>query len=106
MLRVLCACRYYSLFTLFMLVMFECTVVGQRLRNLHDVRALQQPKQVRGWLLLPLSDGPLPCHLKLSMGALSSAWQRLEQPQRAQHAPCMACGGACLRALHCSTLPA
>ena len=36
--------RYYSLFTLAMLVMFECTVVGQRQRNLHDVRALQQPK--------------------------------------------------------------
>ncbi|GAB4817890.1 hypothetical protein N2152v2_004936 [Parachlorella kessleri] len=36
---------YYSLFTLAMLVMFECTVVGQRQRNLHDVRALQQPKQ-------------------------------------------------------------
>lgn len=45
-----CACRYYSLFTLMMLVMFECTVVGQRLRNLHDVRALQQPKQAsRRW---------------------------------------------------------
>ena len=43
---MLALCRYYSLFTLCMLVMFECTVVGQRLRNLHDVRALQQPKQV------------------------------------------------------------
>ena len=39
--------RYYSLFTLFMLVTFECTVVGQRLRNLNDVRRLQAPKQVR-----------------------------------------------------------
>lgn len=46
-------CRYYSLFTLVMLVSFECTVVGQRLRNLSDVRKLQAPKQVgarsRGW---------------------------------------------------------
>lgn len=31
-----------------MLVSFECTVVGQRLRNLSDVRRLQAPKQVRG----------------------------------------------------------
>ena len=38
--------RYYSLFTLVMLVSFECTVVGQRLRNLSDVRSLQAPKQV------------------------------------------------------------
>ena len=30
-----------------MLVSFECTVVGQRLRNLSDVRSLQAPKQVR-----------------------------------------------------------
>ncbi|KAK2079975.1 hypothetical protein QBZ16_002370 [Prototheca wickerhamii] len=36
---------YYSLFTLFMLVTFECTVVMQRLKNLHDIRALQAPKQ-------------------------------------------------------------
>lgn len=38
--------RYYSLFTLVMLVTFECTVVGQRLKNLSDVRRLQAPKQV------------------------------------------------------------
>lgn len=31
-----------------MLVTFECTVVMQRLKNLHDIRALQAPKQV-GW---------------------------------------------------------
>lgn len=36
---------YYSLMTLFMLVTFESTVVHQRLRNLAQVRALQQPKQ-------------------------------------------------------------
>lgn len=36
---------YYSLFTLFMLVTFESTVVGQRLRNLKELRSLQTPKQ-------------------------------------------------------------
>lgn len=34
-----------------MLVTFECTVVGQRLKNLSDVRRLQAPKQVR-WLAI------------------------------------------------------
>eukprot|EP00891_Asterochloris_glomerata_P000411 jgi/Astpho2/411/Aster-03461 len=36
---------YYSLFTLGMLVMFECTVVTQRMRNLKELRSLQTPKQ-------------------------------------------------------------
>lgn len=36
---------YYSIMTLFMLVTFESTVVHQRLRNLAQVRALQQPRQ-------------------------------------------------------------
>ena len=40
-----CPCRYYSLFTLFMLVTFECTLVGQRRRNLQELRSLQTPKQ-------------------------------------------------------------
>eukprot|EP00775_Hariotina_reticulata_P005162 gene5162-5400_t len=36
---------YYSLFTLGMLVMFECTVVMQRQRNLRELHSLQTPKQ-------------------------------------------------------------
>lgn len=36
---------YYSAFTLLMLVSFECTVVGQRKKNLSDVRRLQAPKE-------------------------------------------------------------
>jgi hypothetical protein len=35
---------YYSLFTLFMLVAFECTVVSQRVRNLTELRRLTTPK--------------------------------------------------------------
>ena len=38
-------CRYYSLFTLGMLVMFECTTVFQRMRHLNELRSLQTPKQ-------------------------------------------------------------
>jgi hypothetical protein len=36
---------YYSVFTLGMLVVFECTVVFQRMRTLSDLRAIQVPKQ-------------------------------------------------------------
>jgi manganese-transporting P-type ATPase len=36
---------YYSLFTLGMLILFECTVVMQRTRTLSDLRAIQVPKQ-------------------------------------------------------------
>lgn len=36
---------YYSIFTLVMLIVMECTVVSQRLRNLRELRALQTPKQ-------------------------------------------------------------
>ena len=32
---------YYSLFTVFMLVSFECTVVFQRLRSLKELRGLR-----------------------------------------------------------------
>lgn len=32
---------YYSIFTLFMLVTFECTVVFQRLRSLKELRGLR-----------------------------------------------------------------
>ncbi|KAL4532436.1 hypothetical protein Ndes2526B_g08333 [Nannochloris sp. 'desiccata'] len=50
---------YYSILTLFMLVTFESTVVGQRLRNLNQVRSLQQPHQpmkvYRGGKWEPLS---------------------------------------------------
>lgn len=39
---------YYSLFTLFMLVVFECTVVFQRLRTLNEFRTMSiQPYQVQ-----------------------------------------------------------
>lgn len=37
--------RYYSLFTLGMLVTFECTVVLQRIRQLKELRSLQTPRQ-------------------------------------------------------------
>jgi cation-transporting ATPase 13A1 len=53
---------YYSLFTLFMLVTFESTVVHQRLRNLRDVRALQAPRaplqvyRAGRWAELPGDD--------------------------------------------------
>lgn len=37
--------RYYSLFTLFMLIAFECTVVNQRVRQLSELRGLKTPMQ-------------------------------------------------------------
>ena len=36
---------YYSVFTLFMLIVFECTVVTQRRHTLTDFRAISVPKQ-------------------------------------------------------------
>ncbi len=36
---------YYSMFTLFMLVTFEVTLVTQRLNQMRELRALQTPKQ-------------------------------------------------------------
>ena len=37
--------RMYSAFTLMMLVLFECSVVMQRMRSLKELRSLQAPKQ-------------------------------------------------------------
>ena len=53
---------YYSLFTLFMLVTFESTVVMQRQRNLKELRSLQTPKmrmQVGGSRAAPRRTTPL-----------------------------------------------
>ena len=36
-------CRYYSVFTLVMLVLFECTVIKSRLRNIDELRELATP---------------------------------------------------------------
>jgi manganese-transporting P-type ATPase len=49
---------YYSLFTLFMLVMFECTVVLSRTRTLTDLRSIQVPKQTLQVRALPPVRAP------------------------------------------------
>ncbi|KAG2230466.1 hypothetical protein INT48_003014 [Thamnidium elegans] len=56
---------YYSLFTLFMLVVFECTVVYQRLRTIGEFRGMNQKpypvyvKRESKWIQIP-SDELLP----------------------------------------------
>ena len=54
-------CRYYSLFTLGMLVTFECTVVMQRMRNLreaaHAADAQTDPAGVPPWQVGPPAGG-------------------------------------------------
>ncbi|PWN18493.1 putative SPF1-P-type ATPase [Microstroma glucosiphilum] len=53
---------YYSLFTLFMLIMFECTVVFQRLRTLNEFRTMSiTPFQIyvyrsKEWLQVPTTE--------------------------------------------------
>ena len=56
---------YYSLFTLFMLIMFECTVVWQRVRTLTEFRSMSiAPYLIQcyhdgGWVKVQ-TDEPLP----------------------------------------------
>ncbi len=92
--------RYYSLFTLGMLVMFECTVVGQRLRNLRELRALTVPKQAlqvyrQGrWAQLP-GDALLPGDL-ISIGRPSGGAARAGSPvwMLPVHASLLGCAGS------------
>ncbi|CAL8460618.1 g147 [Coccomyxa elongata] len=88
---------YYSLFTLGMLVMFECTVVGQRLRNLRELRSLTTPKQAlqvyrQGkWVQLP-GDALLPGDV-ISIGRPSGG---AGQDERVVPADALLLAGTCI----------
>ena len=77
------ATRYYSLFTLVMLVLFESTVVTSRLRNLDEMRELATPPSaalaLRDGKWTPLSSEELlPGETRHSEGPCVPRWCRLE----------------------------